>query len=202
MWLGSKVGEVTPSALEIFEGKKNPQSSIWLFTSLYRILTPALMWHVFYTYNFYEKSTGWQLEPNLLLLIWITVLGCSLLRAAAGWHRGNLLAQSSGSSLLLPSPSPGYRSRLLHGVSDKLTCELGALIRRAALCTSYPTKVQMQMQSQTSVPPQQGRGPAAGMAVRRPAASSPWQAMSGRDTLASPLHLFARLLQLRATVVL
>lgn len=154
------------------------------------------MWHIFHTYNFYENSTGWQLEPNLLLLIWITVLGCSLLRAAAGWHRGNLLARSSGSSLLLPSPSRGYRSRLLPTVSDKLTCELGASIRTAALCTSYPTKVQMQMQSHTSVPPQKGRGPAAGMAVRRPAASSPWQAMSGRDMLASPLQLFARLFQL------
>lgn len=149
------------------------------------------MWHVFYTYNFYEESTGWQLEPKVLLLIWIMVLGCSPLQATAEWHCGNLLAWSPGCLLL---PSPGLPLEALRRVSDKLTCELGALIRTAALCTSCPTKVQMQRQ--TSVPPQHGCGPAAGMAVRRLAASSPWQAMRGRDVLALPLHLFARLFQL------
>ena len=73
------------------------------------------MWHVFYTYNLYEKSTGWQLEPSLRLLIWIMVLGCSPLQATAGWHHGSLLARSPGGSLRLPSPSRGYRSRLCTG---------------------------------------------------------------------------------------
>lgn len=110
VWLCSEGGEVAPSLPEIFEEKRKTQSSIWLFTSLCRLLAPALMWHVFYTYNFYEESTGWQLEPRLLLLIWITVLGCSPLRARAEWHCGNLLAWSPGCRLL-PSPSRDYRSR-------------------------------------------------------------------------------------------
>lgn len=95
------------------------------FTSVYRLLTRALMRHIFYTCNFYEKHTGWQLEPNLLLFIWITVLGCSPLWAEAGWHRGNLLARSPGSSLLVPSPSQGYRSRLCTGllVSSRVSWE-------------------------------------------------------------------------------
>lgn len=68
-------------------------------------------------------------------------------------------------------PIPGLPLEALRRVSDPLACELGAPIRTAALCSSCPTKVQMPRQ--TSVPPQQGCGPAAGMAVRRLAASSP-----------------------------
>lgn len=43
------------------------------------------------------------------------MLGCSLLWATAGWHRGNLLAWAPGSSLLLLSPSRGYCLRLCTG---------------------------------------------------------------------------------------
>lgn len=135
------VGEVAPSTPEIFEGlKKKPKQTIpfLALSSLYRLLTWALMWHMLYTYNFYTESTGWQLEPNLLLLIWITVLRCSPLWAAAGWHRGNLLAPSPGSSLLLPSQSRGLCSRLcMVFLISSHKWEMGAFIRKAALCTSY-----------------------------------------------------------------
>lgn len=137
-------GEVAPSTPEIFwrvEKKKQTQTNnpfSGFYTSLYRLLTPALMRHMLYTCDFYAESTSWQFEPNLLLLIWITVLGCSPLRLMAGWHRENLLAPSPHSSFLLLSQSQGYCSRLCKGfLISSCKCELGQLIRKAALCTPY-----------------------------------------------------------------
>lgn len=105
---------------------KNPskQSSVWIFTSLCVLSTLALMWHIFYMYNSFKKSTDWQLESNLLFLIWALV--CILLQLWLG-----------GTGTL-----PLAMLEALNGVSYTLMWP-GSIEQSSSLCSSHLAKVQM-----------------------------------------------------------
>lgn len=81
--------------------------------------------------TFIKKAQVGQLEPNLLLCIGLQLV------AGHSWVAPRQPA-GVGSWQQPPTakPIPGLLLEALHGVSDKPMCELGALIRTAALCTS------------------------------------------------------------------
>lgn len=103
---------------DFWRGKKPKQTMLCVFTSLYGLSTLALLCHIFYMYNSFEKSTDWQLESNLLLLIWITALGCILLQLWPGGSGTLPLATAAAAWPIL-----GLPLEALNGASGTLMCE-------------------------------------------------------------------------------
>lgn len=150
MWLCSEVGQVELSASEFWREK--------CLSPLSGLLVPCT--------GFAHQLWCGMCFTSLTLMEWAQVD-----RAWSPAHyfsHGVGLQSAAGHGWVAPREPPGTVPwqqpltakpilgsllKALHGIYEKLMCELGALIRTVALCTFYLTKVRMQMQHWTSVPP-------------------------------------------------